>query len=69
MSPLTVGNTITRIILGAILGLIAAGGLWAIVRLVVDPDNRLESVLGVLTSAAIVVIGVWLWRRMPTLKE
>lgn len=64
-SPLTVGNTITRIILGAILGLIAAGGLWAIVRLVVDPDNRLESVLGVLTSAAIVVIGVWFWRRMP----
>lgn len=65
MSPLTVGNTITRIILGAILGLIAAGGLWAIVRLVVDPNNRLESVLGVLTSAAIVVIGVWFWRRMP----
>ena len=65
MSQLTVGNTITKIILGAIVGLVAAGGAWAAVRLVAQPTDRLESALGVLTSAGIVAVGVWFFRRMP----
>jgi energy-converting hydrogenase Eha subunit B len=65
MSQLTTGNTITKIILGAIVGLVAAGGVWAAVRLVAQPTDRFESALGVLTSGAIVAVGVWMWRRMP----
>lgn len=59
------GNTITLIILGTIVGLIAAGGVWAAIRLVIEPTNRLESALGVVVSALAVAVGIWFWRRMP----
>lgn len=65
MSAATVGNTITRIILIAMLVLIGAGEAWTAYRLITGDGAALELVLGLLVGAAFLATGAWMLWRMP----